>query len=195
MNLEERMEALPELKKEGEHLTLRHFNRKLGIRLNTGEIEAIEDGGPVSSTEKLNVYTLLGYAAPGAKLLGEWMPFERLRHGAPFGPAFQRGVIQPFAATFAGHLAQLETAMKAMGGQRLGYSDMGYEVKAFECIPMRFLFWDGDDEFPAQGNLLFDKSATDFIHIESVVSIAMVGLDMAAKKAGLPLAKGALSVS
>ena len=60
---------------------------------------------------------------------------------------------------------------------------------------MRFLFWDGDDEFPAQGNLLFDKSATDFIHIESVVSIAMVGLDMAAKKAGLPLAKGALSVS
>ena len=37
---------------------------------------------------------------------------------------------------------------------------------------MRVLFWDADDEFPAQANLLFDKNATDFIHVESVVTIA-----------------------
>ena len=33
-------------------------------------------------------------------------------------------------------------------------------------------FWDGDEEFPAQVNLLFDRNATDLIHVESVVTIA-----------------------
>ena len=51
-----------------------------------------------------------------------------------------------------------------MGGQKLSHSDAGYELLAFSCIPVRFLFWDGDDEFPAQANILFDKSATDYIY-------------------------------
>ena len=72
-------------------------------------------------------------------------------------------------------------------GKKLPWSDAGYELKAFECIPVRFLFWDGDDEFPAQGNVLFDASATDFIHGESVVTIAAIGLDRIAKFAGVPL--------
>ncbi|HIX58746.1 MAG TPA: DUF3786 domain-containing protein, partial [Candidatus Blautia gallistercoris] len=95
------------------------------------------------------------------------------------------------AATFSGHMPELEQALIRMGGEKIPYSDVGYQVKAFECIPARFLFWEGDDEFPAQANMLFDASATDFIHGESIVSIAMIGLDMLAKSAGLPVAKGA----
>jgi hypothetical protein len=82
--------------------------------------------------------------------------------------------------------------MEAMGGKKLPYSDMGYQVDAFKCIPVRFLFWEGDDEFPPQANMLFDSSATDFIHGESIVSIAMVGLAQLAEIAGLPLDKSAL---
>lgn len=192
MDLAERMAVLPELKREGGCLTLRHFHRKLGIRLEDGRMEALEDARPVSHITQLNVYTLLGYASPGARLLGQWMPFERLRHAAPFGPAFRRGVIKTFAATFSGHADRLEDAMERLGGRRLAHADVGFELKAFECIPVRFLFWEGDDEFPAQGNLLFDQSATDFIHVESVVSIATEGLRQLAREADLPLARGAL---
>ena len=60
-------------------------------------------------------------------------------------------------------------------------------MDAFACIPVTFLFWDGDDEFPAQGNILFDASATDFIHVESVVTLASVGLQKLADHAGIPL--------
>jgi hypothetical protein len=57
---------------------------------------------------------------------------------------------------------------------------------------MRFLFWEGDGEFPAQANILFDAGATDFTHSESIVSIAMVGLAQLAEEAGLPLDKSAI---
>ena len=66
-------------------------------------------------------------------------------------------------------------------------SDAGYELLAFSCIPVRFLFWDGDDEFPAQANILFDKSATDYIHVESLVSIASEGLSLLSELSNLPL--------
>ena len=66
-------------------------------------------------------------------------------------------------------------------------SDVGYQVEAFQCIPVRFHFWDGDDEFPPQANLLFDASATDFIHVESIVTIASEGIRRLTQLANLTL--------
>lgn len=73
--------------------------------------------------------------------------------------------------------------MRELGGLRLDLH--GYQLPAFECIPMRLYFWDGDEDFEAQANLLFDESAVDFIHVESVVTIASVGVFRLAEAAGL----------
>ncbi len=67
------------------------------------------------------------------------------------------------------------------------------QVEAFACIPVRYLFWEGDDEFPAQANMLFDASATDYIHGESILTIGSYGLSRLAELAGLPLARGTFS--
>lgn len=186
------MELLPELKVEGEYLTLYHFALKYGVHRQTGEILRMEDMQPASNTVRLNIYTLFGYVSPLARFRDNWVVFENLRGTSPFAAAFKRGILEPFVRTFTGHLDSLQRAMEAMGGRRLAHSDMGYEVDAFACIPVRFLFWEGDEEFSAQGNMLFDASATDFIHGESIVSIAMVGLAQLAAYAGLPLDKSAI---
>ena len=52
---------------------------------------------------------------------------------------------------------------------------------------MRFFFWEKDEEFEAQGNILFDYSATDFNHVESAVSMADAGIRRLAEVAGLPV--------
>lgn len=181
------MHRLPELKSQGDYLCIRHFGQQYGIHRRTGEITAFPEAGCVPITVKLNLYTLFGYVSPQAVLCGEWVPFENLKGTSPFAPAFRRGIIQPFARAFSGHLDRLEAAMESMGGIRIPYSDFGFQIDAFACIPVRFLFWEGDDEFPSQANILFDAGATDFIHGESIVSIAMVGLTRLAEAAGLPL--------
>lgn len=186
------MDKLPELKIEGDFLILRHFGRKLGVHLKTGIIAPLDDDRPVSSNEQLNIYTLLWYAKPGAKFTGEWMPFERLKGAGPFGPAFKKGTLQPFAESFFGKTDALIRARDSLGGIPLSVSDVGFELKGFDCIPMRVYFWDGDDEFPAQANLLFDSSAVDFIHVESVVTIAIAGVRRIAEAAGVELSRGAM---
>ena len=52
---------------------------------------------------------------------------------------------------------------------------------------MQYLFWDGDDEFSAQANILYDYSVTDYIHVESTVSLATEGILRLAEVAGLEL--------
>lgn len=187
MDVEKLMKKLPELREEGEYLTLYLFGRKLGIRKATGEIDAMEDDRPVGNTTKLNVYTLFGYCKEYASLTGRWVPFRDLRGASPFAPAFQKGVLEPLATTFAGHAESLEQACIQLGGTKLEHGDVGYELKSFDCIPVRISFWDEDEEFCAQANILFDYSATDFIHVESTVSIAMEALYRLAEVAGLEL--------
>ena len=171
-----------------------HFGRKLGVHRESGQIAALEDSDPLTCYERLNVYTLFGYVSPFAHYKDEWVRFDKLKDTSPFSKAFQQGVTQPFSRMFGGHLSELSAACEILGGKKLPWSDAGYELNAFACIPVRFLFWDGDDEFPAQGNILFDASATDFIHGESIVTIAAVGLDRIARQAGISMDRSAFPI-
>ena len=177
---------LPELRRNGDIISVVHFGRTFLLDCTTGAITA-SDGGEASIYERLNFYTLLGYCREGAALTGQWVPFRDVPGASPFAPAFEKTVLRPFADTFSGNLDRLRKAAEALGGMPLPHSDAGYLIHAFACIPMEFLFWEGDEEFPAQANILFDRGVTGFIHVESTVTLASVGLTRLAQEAGLPL--------
>lgn len=193
LDQEELLQKIPGLQSEEEYLTLRYFRQKYGINRRTGEILSLEQSKVPTTFTKLNLYTLLWYCKKDAVFRNEWMPFRSLKDASPFGPAFQKSVIDVYAGTFSGHTEALHTACQSLGGERLSHSDAGYQIPAFDCIPVQFLFWDKDDEFPAQANILFDKGAVDFIHVESLVTIASEGLALLAEAAGLPLAGNTFS--
>ena len=176
---------LPELRPDGEDLTIVHFGRTFRIHRATGAVEAL-DGGPAGIYERLNIYTLLGYCRQGAAQTGHWVPFRDVPGAAPFAPAFEKSVLKPLAATFSGQQAALCRAARALGGIPLPHSDAGFLLHAFACIPLEILFWDGDDEFPAQANILFDSGVTGFIHVESTVSLASVAFQRLWETAGIP---------
>ena len=165
MDAAEICRRLPDIERADGALKLRHFGRRFRIELSDGRIRADADAEPVDMTPQLNIYTLLWYAKPGARLTGDWQPFKRLRGASPFERAFQAGTLEPLAQMFSGREGALEAAVAKLRGQRI--SESGFALRAFECIPVRLNFWDADDEFPAQANLLFDSSAPDFIHVRA----------------------------
>lgn len=176
MDIDHLMKKLPELKKEGNYLVLTHFGRKLGIRMEDGEIHPLEDKKSVDNGTKMNLYNLLYYSKETAFFRNQWVPFRNVRGAGPFASAFEAHVLKPFALTFSGKTEILKAAAKKLGGDPVKQGDAGYILKAFDCIPMQYLFWDGDEEFPAQSNILFDYSVTDYIHVESTVSLAVQGV-------------------
>ena len=133
----------------------------------------------------MNIYNLFWYSKENVSLQERWVPFRDVRNAGPFAPAFESNILKPFAMTFEGKTEKLRRAAEKMGGQPVRQGDAGYIVHAFSCIPMQYLFWDGDEEFPAQGNILFDYSVTDFIHVESTVTLAEEGIIRLAELAGI----------
>lgn len=176
---------LPELTKEGDYLSIIHFGRKCGINRHTGEILPLDGRGELRMTAKLNIYTLIWFSKEHAVLTDKWVPFAELRNARPFAPAYKKGVMDLFSRTFSGHAGELEEACRKLGGTPLPQGDVGYQIHAFACMPIRLYFWDADEEFPAQGNILFDYSATDYNHIESAVSTAEEAVARLAEEAGI----------
>lgn len=185
MDQEDICRRLPEVKKTEDRLILWHYGREFTVDRNDGTIQVVSDDKKVDIMPKLNIYTLFWYAKKDAVQTGDLIPFRDLKDAAPFGKAFQQGILEPLAATFSGHEELLDSAVKSLRGTRL--SAAGFQIFAFSCIPVRLNFWDADDEFPAQANLLFDSSATDFDHVESIVTIATEALYQLVDVSGLPM--------
>lgn len=179
---------LPEIRQENDMFFITHFGEQYGISLKDGTIFLVNQREkPVSNGVKMDIYNLFWYSKEDAFFMNRWVPFRDVRGASPFTPAFERNVLMPFAKTFEGHTEELKKAAEAIGGTSVKQGDVGYIIPAFDCIPMQYLFWDGDDEFSAQANILYDYSVTDYIHVESTVSLATEGILRLAEVAGLEL--------
>ncbi|MBR6825833.1 MAG: DUF3786 domain-containing protein [Oscillospiraceae bacterium] len=182
---------LPELYRNGSSLCLRYFDQEVIINLKDGTLHSLDAQGSLSMNARLNIYTLLWYCKDGAKLSGQWLPFRSMKNASPFAPAFQKHVLNPLAQLFDGREETLLYGVEKLRGFRIDAHS--YYVSAFTCMPLRILFWDGDDEFSAQANILFDKNATDFIHVESLVTIASECVRKLAQVCNLSLSKESFS--
>lgn len=131
------------------------------------------------------IYNLFYYSKPDAKICGEFVPFRRVKRAAPFEAAFYKMIVKPFAKTFSGHCDLLQAACLRLDGVPIRQGDVGYIINAFECVPVTMVFWDGDDEFEAQANFLFDADITDFLHEETVCCIASDLVRRLSEEAGL----------
>lgn len=146
---------------------------------NPGNGRICEAGHPEREVEfgtAMNIYSLMYHSRSTPALSGIWVPLREVKRAYPFAAAFQNRALTPFARYFNGKKEALIRAGEQLGFQRIPFSDVGFEAMAFPCLPVRFLFWDGDEEFPAQANILFDSNITDFVHEETVVMLGEDGV-------------------
>ena len=65
-----------------------------------------------------------------------------------------------------------------LGGVRLGYGDLSYELSPFPRIPIVLVLWSGDEEFPPYASLLLDSSCTEHMATDIIWSTAMMTVQM-----------------
>lgn len=184
---QERLIERFQLNHDGQWLYLRYLGQQLKLSRTSGKVLFADREEIPEFDTVITVYNMFYYAKEHPAASGELVPFRLVKRVYPFERAYQKQILEPFARLFSGHVKELREACEKLGGTELPQGDVGYQINAFECEPMRFYFWDCDDEFEAQGNILFDYSATDFNHVESAVSTAEMGVKRLAELAGLPL--------
>lgn len=133
----------------------------------------------------MSIYNLFYYSKEGAAVRGEFVPFRDVKGASPFAPAFEKSVGDGLAKPFSGKTELLRQAGEKLGGEPVNYGDVGFVVHSFDFMPVMVVFWDADDEFEAQANMLFDADITDYIHEETVCCIAGEVIERLAEEAGL----------
>ncbi len=61
-----------------------------------------------------------------------------------------------------------------LGGTPLAMADGAFAFTITQRVPVAVLLWDGDEDFPAEAKVLFDRSITEHLTLDIIFSLADV---------------------
>ena len=106
------------------------------------------------------------YGASGVPLQNSWISFKELPDGFIYIEPFTNRAIRPLVGIFGNIPEKMLAAGEKLGGERLKIGDASITIPVFPRVPITFILWEGDEEFPANGNVLFDASAPRYLDTE-----------------------------
>lgn len=158
-----------DLKRDDTCLYLSYFQTPYRLRLQDGWLEKETRDGwsdALYFNETMSIYHLLHYTKDFPRTGGAWVSNESL-DGAGSRQVMPDPLLVPFARKFTQKAHLLQRACEGLGGKKLTSGDVSYEFSAFPQIPIRLVFWDSDEDFPAQLQALVEKTVTDYVHFET----------------------------
>ena len=159
-----------QLEADEEFLYIIYFSKRFRIDRKNGFIT--EDGKSPGFDTVMNIYNTFYYSAAHPVASGNLVAFRQVKRVYPFEAACRRTIISRLQELFAGKTEELRKACEVLGGTLLPQGDVGYVLPVFPFLNIAVLFWDKDEEFEAQANMLFDSEITEFMHEENVVCVA-----------------------
>ena len=121
------------------------------------------------SMASLTIYDVLTYSDNPPSCSGHWESLSAL------GGIIGAGHEQKLTGTAGGNASFppveiMRNAITRIGGSFLSETsaDLDAVVPVFPFLPMRFQYWEADDEFPASVKYLWDANALLFMHYETL---------------------------
>ena len=160
-----------ELKADQNFTYITYFGIEYRLNRENGILEKKEDdcwSEDLFMNEALVLYHALGdtkeiFGRQGSKVPEGNLDPVSIRHSDRIDP-----LLKAFSANLSGQLSALEKRCKQLGGEKLDKGDCAYRFYPFRQIPIDLVFWEADDEFPAQTNVYVDEFCTDYMHFEAV---------------------------
>ncbi len=95
--------------------------------------------------------------------------FKELPEGAVYFRTYEKRAIKPLADCFGKEPQKLIEYALTLGGKKADYGDAAVTINAFRRVPITFVVWQGDEEFPPEGNILFDSTIPDYLSTEDII--------------------------
>ena len=103
---------------------------------------------------------------------GNFITFRQVPGAGIYNENFLKRCIKPMVKAFSGDLDLFLRIGQTMGGMKASPGHMSFTLNALPYIPLTFVLWQGDDEVPASGNILFDETAVKWFCAEDLVVLA-----------------------
>jgi hypothetical protein len=150
---------------------LRYLNREVEVSFPAGTVEPLDGGGSIAPREEILILHYLE-TAQGTPISGQWVSFGSLPEGAFYGPVFQKRVRAPLVRSFGENPEALLRFLLPLEGEPLALGDAAVKIPALPRVPIALVVWKGDEDFPPEGNILFDSTVKDYLPVEDMVVLA-----------------------
>ena len=148
----------------------------LGFTLDT-QTSIIEDnlakGRTLNSSAIMVLTTLLSHYAKSTPkpTSGKLIKYKDLPGGCAYAEALNKTAIQPIAEVFGDNPQDLAVAAQKIGGKPQDFGDCSVQIEALKGIPLTYMVW-GKEEYPASANILYDETASSYLHTEDLAVLA-----------------------
>ncbi|MDO4522907.1 MAG: DUF3786 domain-containing protein [Eubacteriales bacterium] len=89
---------------------------------------------------------------------GNFLTYREVPSGEVYFRQFSGRCLARLAYGFGFKLNRFEAGFQKMGGKKLSFGDVSYEIEFINRHYARFILWTGDDEFPPSAQMLFSDN-------------------------------------
>ena len=148
-------------------ITTEYLNRSYLISLPDIEISLMDSEETIPLRDKILILHYLSQAK-GTPLANKIISYKELPEGSNYFPIFSKRAVKPILDHFAREPERLVDVAAKLGGYKVDYGDVAVTINAFPRVPITFALWKGDEEFPPEGNILFDSTISDYLSTEDI---------------------------
>lgn len=128
---------------------------------------------PIQQQVLILHYLRGAWRSSGPPVAGDWVAFQDVPDGKFYQDAFQRRAKLPLLKAFGERPELLaDLARTAYGAERIDLGDVAVAVEALPRIRVALVVWAGDEEFPPDGNILFDRNIASYFSAEDIAWLA-----------------------
>lgn len=106
------------------------------------------------------------------RLSGNWIAYREIPGAGFYFSAFAKRALEPFKKVFGANMAGFRNAAAGLAATPMGEGTPGFEFKVLPFAPIQIILWEGDDEFPAEANILFDDTVGNYLSPEDAAWLA-----------------------
>ncbi len=170
---------------EGTKLSLVFMNRSTVVRWGDFRMKFGETDQEVPIQQQILLLHYLegAWASGGAVSSGEWISFKEVPDGRFYVDAFEKRAKAPLIKAFGAIPERLpEVATEAYHATPFDRGDFSVVVRVLPLVAVALVLWRGDEEFPPDGNILFEQTICRILSAEDIAWLAgMVVYSLVAK--------------
>lgn len=152
------------LKIWGEEYAIDGLGRRIGRTSTAGP-------GPHEYFSLFIIYYLL--LPDDIRLSGEWISGKDLPGGATFFRGPHLIPTELISGRFGNNLAGFKQCCEKLGGTAVNLGDAAFRFEIAPDLPVVVVYWLGDEDFPAEAGLLYDRSIGRLLPLDIVFALAV----------------------
>lgn len=155
--------------KNSNTFNLKYINKVYTIDCLTGHVTTENREEEVTATVRVLLLHYLLHARV-RPLTGNLISFKDLKKGAAiYYPTFYKRAVTPLVKTFGSNPDGFFKAAGKLEGINEKFGHASATLHVLPLVPITYVLWEGNEEVPPSGTILFDDTVESFLPAEDIV--------------------------